>query len=124
VPWPNGQLACLILESYGYRVLQASNGPDAIALAERYPAIIHLLMTDIILPVMDGRVLADRLRVVRPETKVLFVSGYSEERIGGNQTFDNNLAYLSKPFTREVLAKRVRKMLAGSGKERWASPAE
>jgi CheY-like chemotaxis protein len=118
------QLACIILESYGYRVLQASNGPDAIALAERYPDIIHLLMTDIILPVMDGRVLAAKLRAVRPETKVLYVSGYSEERIGNSKTTEGDLAYLSKPFTSEGLARRVREILAGGGAQRQAARTE
>ncbi len=118
------QLACIILESYGYGVLQASNGPDAIALAEQYPAIIHLLMTDIILPLMDGRVLAGKLRVVRPEIKVLYVSGYSEERIGTSTAFEGDLAYLSKPFTSEVLAKRLRDILAGGAAQRRAAPGE
>jgi CheY-like chemotaxis protein len=116
-------LACIILESYGYRVLQATNGPEAMAVAEGYPAIIHLLMTDIILPVMDGRVLADNLRAVRPETKVLYVSGYSEERIGHNRALGGDLAYLSKPFSAEVLARRVREVLTGNARRR-AAPEE
>ena len=107
------QLARTILESYGYRVLQASNGPEAMALAEQYPAAIHMLLTDIILPIMDGRVLADKLRAVRPETKVLYISGYSEEKIGASRGSESDLAYLSKPFTSEALAARVREILAG-----------
>jgi two-component system cell cycle sensor histidine kinase/response regulator CckA len=118
------QLACIILKDYGYRVLQASNGPDAIALAERYPAIIHLLMTDIILPLMDGRVLAGKLKIARPEIKVLYVSGYSEERIGTSAALEGDLAYLSKPFTSEVLAKRLRDILAGGAAQRRAAPRE
>ena len=105
------QLACTILESYGYRVLQASNGPDAIALAERYPGTIHLLLTDIILPLMDGRVLADKLAAIRPEIKVLYISGYSEETIARSTAPDRDLAYLAKPFTSETLATRVRDIL-------------
>ena len=113
-----------ILESYGYHVLQASSGPAAIALAERYPSIIHLLLTDIVLPIMDGRMLAERLKLVRPETKVLFVSGYPEELIGGQRTLESDLAYLPKPFTSEVLATRVREILASGGTQGWAAPAE
>jgi len=109
------QLACTILETYGYLVLQASNGPDAIALAERYPSPIHLLLTDIILPLMDGRDLADKLRAVRPNTKVLYISGYSEEKIGRSRALDGDLAYLSKPFTSEELAARVRGILTAGG---------
>jgi PAS domain S-box-containing protein len=112
------QLATTILESYGYRVLQASNGPEAIALAESYRAAIHLLLTDIILPLMDGRVLADKLRAVRPETKILYISGYSEEKIGRSNPLDGDLAYLSKPFTSQALALRVREILAGGGGQR------
>jgi PAS domain S-box-containing protein len=106
------QLARTILESYGYCVLQASNGPEAIALAEQHPAPIHMLLTDIILPRMDGRTLADKLRAVRPETRVLYISGYSEEKIGANRAPDSDLAYLPKPFTSEALAAKVREILA------------
>jgi PAS domain S-box-containing protein len=116
------QFACQILEGYGYRVLQAANGPAAMALAERYPTAIHLLITDIILPLMDGRVLADKIRAERSETKVLFISGYSEERIGHSGEIDC-FAYLSKPFTSEVLAERVRDVLRGSDSlRRTAAP--
>jgi PAS domain S-box-containing protein len=118
------ELARIILESYGYRVMHASNGPDAIALAAGYAGIIHLLMTDIILPVMDGRVLAEQLTAVRPETKVLYVSGYSEERIGSGKSLQADSAYLSKPFTSEVLARRVREILAGGDTQRKAAQME
>jgi CheY-like chemotaxis protein len=106
------QFACTILESYGYRVLQSANGPEALLLAAEYSAVIHLLVTDIILPLMDGRVLAEKLKAVRPEMKVLYISGYSEERIGHGNKIEGDLAYLSKPFTARVLAERVRKVLA------------
>jgi PAS domain S-box-containing protein len=109
------QLAVTILQNYGYKVLQASNGPDAIALAERHSAVIHLLLTDVIMPLMDGRVLADRLRVTRPGIKVLYVSGYSEEKIGLGRAMEADLAYMTKPFTPEVLATRVREILSEGG---------
>jgi PAS domain S-box-containing protein len=105
------QLASIILEGQGYRVLQASSGPDAIALAERYPKTIHLLLTDVILPLMDGRVLAGKLRAARPEIAVLYMSGYADERIGQSGVLDRNLAYLPKPFTPDALAARVRETL-------------
>jgi PAS domain S-box-containing protein len=108
------QFACTILESYGYRVLQSANGPEALALAAEYSAVIHLLVTDIILPLMDGRVLAEKLKAVRPDMKVLYMSGYSEERIGHSRESEGDLAYLSKPFTSKVLAERVRNVLAAS----------
>jgi PAS domain S-box-containing protein len=118
------EIATTILKSYGYRVLEASNGPDAMALAERYPAAIHLLLTDIILPLMDGRVLADKLREARPGIKVLYTSGYSEERIGESSAVDGDLGYLPKPFTPEMLAARVRETLAGGGSQGRQAPTE
>jgi DNA-binding NtrC family response regulator len=71
-----------------------------------------MLLTDIILPLMDGRVLAGKLQAVRPAIKVLYISGYSEEKIGAASVRDGDLAYLSKPFTSEALATRVREILA------------
>ncbi|MCX6633055.1 MAG: ATP-binding protein, partial [Candidatus Solibacter sp.] len=111
------RLATTVLEGQGYCVLQASNGPDAIALAEQYPKVIHLLLTDVILPLMDGRALAHKLRAARPEIAVLYISGYTEERIGQAGVIDRNSAYLPKPFTPDVLAARVRKTLADAGSQ-------
>jgi PAS domain S-box-containing protein len=106
------QFASTILESQGYHVLQASSGPEAIALAERYPKTIHLLLTDVILPLMDGRVLAEKLRAARPEITTLYMSGYTNEKIGHSDVLDRNLAYLAKPFTPHALAAKVRETLA------------
>jgi len=118
------ELAMTILESYGYCVLQASNGLDAIELAEHFRGTIHLLLTDVILPLMDGRVLADRLRLARPDIRVLFVSGYSEERLGHNTAPDSTLAYLSKPFNSETLAVRVREILSEGESHRATATTE
>jgi PAS domain S-box-containing protein len=106
------RLASTILEGQGYRVFQASSGPDAIALAERYPKTIHLLLTDVVLPLMDGRVLADKLRAVRPEIAVLYMSGYTNEKIAQSGVLDCNSGYLPKPFTPDALAAKVRETLA------------
>jgi DNA-binding NtrC family response regulator len=70
---------------------------------------------------MDGRVLADKLKAVRPGTKVLYISGYSEERIGYGSELEGDLAYLSKPFTSRLLAERVREVL-GDSRRRSAFP--
>jgi PAS domain S-box-containing protein len=110
------QFAGAVLESYGYRVLQVSNGGDAIALSQQYPGPIHLLLTDLVMPLMNGRELAEQLAVSRPGIKVLYMSGYSEETISHHGVLDSGLAYLPKPFTPEALAKKVREALA--------SPAE
>ncbi len=115
------KLATTVLESQGYRVLQASSGPDAIALAEGYPEAIHLLLTDVVLPYMDGRVLAEKLRAARPGLAVLYISGYTEERIGEAGTLDRALDYLPKPFTPEALGARVRQALTGRAREDHAA---
>ena len=118
------RLICIILEDYGYRVLQVSNGPDAIAVAKQYPQTIHLLLTDVVLPLMDGRALADKLMAARPDLKVLFMSGYTEEQIGHHGVLDSGLAYLPKPFSPEELAAKVREALAnvsGAGRSTDAS---
>jgi len=109
------QLVSVILEGHGYRVLQASSGPDAIRLAERYPDTIHLLLTDVVLPIMNGRVVAEELRASRPGIRVLYVSGYTEEVIGQRGVLDRDQAYLQKPFTPEALAAKVREALAEGG---------
>ena len=108
------RLIGIILEDYGYHVLQVSNGPDAIALAAQHPGTIHLLLTDVVMPVMNGRVLADRLMAARPDLRVLFMSGYTEETIGHHGVLDSGLTYLPKPFSPDELAAKVREALANT----------
>jgi CheY-like chemotaxis protein len=115
------QFVSATLEEYGYRVLEASSGPDAIALAEKYADTIHLLLTDVVLPRMNGRVLAERLRELRPGLKVLYVSGYTREAIGQQELLQSDLKYLQKPFTPEKLAAKVRETLA-DGEANSAAP--
>jgi len=96
-----------VLEKSGYHVLQAANGPDALALAERFPRLIHLLVTDLILPLMNGRELAETLKMSRPEMRVLFISGYAEETIGSRGIIAGDLAFLPKPFSPDDLRSKV-----------------
>ena len=103
-----------MLRSHGYHVLQAASGAEALALASSYPGTIHLLMTDVILPQMNGPALAEALWKTRPEIKVLYMSGYSEEVIGQGVP-DRRVAYLAKPFSSAALAAKVRQTLAGEG---------
>jgi PAS domain S-box-containing protein len=105
------QFAGAVLESYGYRVLQVSSGPDAVALVQQHPGPIHLLLTDLVMPLMDGRELAEQLAAFRPGIKVLYMSGYSEETISHHGVLESGLNYLPKPFTPEALAKKVREAL-------------
>ena len=103
-----------MLKSHGYRVLQAAGGAEALELATSYKGTIHLLMTDVILPQMNGRALAEALWSTRPGIKVLYMSGYSEDIIGQGQD-DRRVAYLAKPFSSVDLAAKVRQTLAGEG---------
>jgi len=106
-------LATAVLESLGYRVLSAANGPAALALAAEHKGPIDLTLTDVILPGMNGRELADRLKVLRPEARVLFTSGYSRDVIGHRGVLDRDVAYIAKPYAPDELAAKVREILSG-----------
>ena len=101
------------LESNGYQVIDAANGIEAIGLSGRYPGVIHMMITDIVMPGMDGRELADQLKVQRPEMKVLFTSGYTADVIVQRGVADNVVGLLQKPFSQAALAGRVREVLTG-----------
>ncbi len=105
------QLLRTTLTEGGYRLLEAEDGEEAIALLRRDGRPIHLLITDVIMPKMGGKELSDRLAADRPEMKVLFVSGYVDNEILREQRFERGEAYLQKPFTPETLLRTVRKML-------------
>jgi PAS domain S-box-containing protein len=105
------RLALRILTAGGYRLLEASSGPEALELSRRYAGTIDLLVTDVIMPEMTGRELADRLKESRPQIKVLYVSGYTADIIGREGVLDAEVAYLAKPFTPSQLAIKVREVL-------------
>jgi two-component system cell cycle sensor histidine kinase/response regulator CckA len=108
------RLAKQVLSRAGYRVLEAADGREALAAANQFPGPIHLLLADIVLPGLSGVVVAEKLRILRPEIRVLFTSGYSSETHGG---FINGAApLLPKPFSRELLLNEVGRLLtSGSG---------
>jgi DNA-binding response OmpR family regulator len=106
------------LEDFGYTVLLAANGPDALALSDQFAGKIDLLLVDLVLPLMNGRELAEKLKLTRPGLKVLFTSGYAEETMGSRGIFAGDLPYLPKPFNRQKLAARVREALANPGEPR------
>jgi PAS domain S-box-containing protein len=103
-------LARQALERYGYRVLDASCGLAALAAAERYRGKIDLMITDVVMPDMNGIQLAEQVRAVFPETKVLYMSGYSED-ITGSRDSGEMTNFVPKPFTPAFLARKVRQTL-------------
>jgi len=105
------RLACQYLENQGYTVLEAADGNEALRISETHPQVVHLLLTDVIMPGMNGRELAQRISAVRPETKILYMSGYTENAIGHNGTLEPGITLLQKPFTLPALKVKVREML-------------
>ena len=99
------------LERLGYRVLSASSGVDALAVAQRFDGPIDLLITDVVMPRMNGLELANRLRKSRPTLRVLFMSGYSKGEIAEYDVINEDVQLLAKPYTLETLATRVREAL-------------
>jgi PAS domain S-box-containing protein len=100
-----------MLEAAGYGVLQAGGGEEALQVAARHPGSIQLLLTDVVMPHMGGRELAERLATRHPALKVLYVSGYTDDRIGDHGVLDPGIALLHKPFTPASLTDRVREVL-------------
>lgn len=103
-----------ILQRNGFQVLEAKDGMEAIKLCEQYAGPVHLLVTDLVLPQLNGRQLADRIMHTRPATKLLFVSGYEEEVLARTGLSKDSAIFLQKPFTPESLVKKVREILSSN----------
>jgi signal transduction histidine kinase len=103
------------LSEYGYQVIDAADGPQALALSESHAGPIHVLLTDVVLPGMNGREVADRITVARPEIAVLFTSGYTADVIAHRGVLDRDVAYIPKPYTAEAIAEKVREKMGNSG---------
>jgi two-component system, cell cycle sensor histidine kinase and response regulator CckA len=104
-------LARTVLTNLGYRVLETDRGRDACRLCEEHPGPIHLLLTDVIMPGMNGRELYQRAREQRPDLRVLYMSGYTEDVIAPHGVLEKGTAFIEKPFSVEGLARKVREVL-------------
>ena len=99
------------LQLYGYEVLEAQHGTEAVQICETHPESIHLLVTDVVMPKMGAGELVRRVGPRRPEMKVLYMSGYTEEAIVQHGVADLSLAFLQKPFKPIELARRAHAVL-------------
>jgi two-component system cell cycle sensor histidine kinase/response regulator CckA len=113
---PLRKLAQTFLESAGFRVLSAEHGEDALQVASRHGKTFDLLLTDVVMPGMNGRALAEQLLSRQPGMKVLYMSGYTDSFIAGHGVLEPGTHLLHKPFTDEVLIRKVREVLDGGKK--------
>jgi two-component system, cell cycle sensor histidine kinase and response regulator CckA len=105
------KMSVTVLEGLGYTVLAASTPGEAIALAENKASGIHLLITDVVMPEMNGRDLAERLHAFCPNLKHLFMSGYTADIIADHGVLDEDMNFIQKPFSIKNLASKVREVL-------------
>ena len=100
-----------VLERYGYTVLEAANGEEALKVAEQHEGPLDLLLSDVVMPRMGGPELAQALLAKRPTVKVLYMSGYTDHPMVRRGVVNAGVAFLQKPFTPTVLVSRVREVL-------------
>lgn len=115
---PVRELVRELLQDLGYTVVVAADGVEALRLIEDQPAGIDLLVSDVIMPEMSGRELADRLLEAHPSMQVLFMSGYSDNAIVHHGVIDADVHFLQKPFSQKMLARKVREVLDSTGRDR------
>jgi CheY-like chemotaxis protein len=106
------KLVCEALEQLGYTVLEAKDGYEGLRVIEQYNAPIDLLLTDVIMPLMNGHELAMRLQSIRPAIKVLYMSGYTDDMLAFQGVAQAEIDFIHKPFTRAELGEKLRAVLA------------
>jgi len=116
------QLIARGLKKYGYTVLKAGNGGEALLLCEKEDSPIHLLLTDVVMPQMSGRELAERLAALHPDMKILFMSGYTENAMLSNGVLKSKMGFLQKPFKVNKLVRKIREILGSSPEKREQQP--
>jgi PAS domain S-box-containing protein len=104
-----------LLESVGYHVLTAASGPEALQLLERHESRIHLVLTDVVMPEMGGRALADRVAASHREVRVLYMSGHTEDTVIQHGVLHATMPFLAKPFSKTALLEKVREVLDTPG---------
>ncbi len=108
------RLVAEILESNGYTVLQAGDGPSALELLRRHTGSLDLLVTDVVMPGMSGPDVAGAVAAMRPGTQVLYISGYTDSSVGQHGVLEPGIAFLQKPFDADALTRKVREVLDGA----------
>ena len=107
-------IARVILTSAGYTVLEAADGENALGLCHHHRGMIHLLLTDVVMPRISGRALADQVKQLRPDIGILFMSGYTHEAIIHHGVLNEGINFMEKPFTPETLTQKIRAALNSS----------
>ena len=105
----------IALESTGYRVIEARNGTEALEAARTHAGAIHIVVTDVVMPEMSGRELAERIAKDLPGVRILYMSGYTDDAVVRHGIVESGVAFLQKPFSPLALARKVREVLDGAG---------
>ena len=108
------EITRLFLEDCGYQVLEAANGEDALQITNSFPHPIHVLLTDVIMPGMSGRQLAEQILSARPETKAVYMTGYMDDMVVQHKVLEPGIALLQKPFDKLALTRKIRSVLDGA----------
>ncbi len=109
------ELARSVLESVGYIVLATPSPAEALAICREYEGTIHLILTDNVMPQMSGRALCEQVTTLRPEIKILYMSGYIDDEELRHLILNSSVAFLQKPFSLDALTRKVRAVLSDSG---------